>query len=82
MPWLIVGLILFIAAHSTRIFTDDWRSQMMERRGEKRWKGLIALVSIAGFVLMMMQGLSEIIKRMGWLTHSYEMDIHYERPLQ
>ncbi len=53
MPWLIVGLILFIAAHSTRIFTDDWRSQMMERLGEKRWKGLIALVSIAGFVLMM-----------------------------
>jgi TRAP-type mannitol/chloroaromatic compound transport system permease small subunit len=35
-----------------------------------------------GFVLMMLQGLSEIIKRMGWLTRSYEMDIHYERPLQ
>lgn len=52
MPLLIVGLIIFIAAHSTRIFTDDWRSHMMERLGEKRWKMLIALVSIGGFVLM------------------------------
>ena len=52
MPLLIVGLILFIAAHSTRIFTDDWRSQTMERLGEKRWKLLNALVSIAGFVLI------------------------------
>lgn len=53
MHWLILGLILFIAAHSTRIFTDDWRSQMMDRLGEKPWKGLITVVSIAGFVLMM-----------------------------
>jgi uncharacterized membrane protein len=53
MLLLILGLILFIAAHSTRIFTDDWRSHMLERLGEKRWKVLITLVSIAGFVLMM-----------------------------
>ena len=35
-----------------------------------------------GFALMLLQGLSEIIKRVGWLTHTYEMDLHYERPLQ
>lgn len=52
MPLLILGLILFIVAHSTRIFTDDWRSRMLERLGEKRWKVLITLVSIAGFGLM------------------------------
>jgi TRAP-type mannitol/chloroaromatic compound transport system permease small subunit len=45
-----------------------------------RWPAMLLLP--LGFVLMMLQGLSEIIKRMGWLTHSYEMDIHYERPLQ
>jgi hypothetical protein len=27
-------------------------------------------------------GHSEIIKRVGWLAHKYEMDTHYERPLQ
>ena len=53
MALLILGLILFIVAHSTRIFTDDWRSHMLERLGEKRWKVLITLVSIAGFGLMM-----------------------------
>ena len=53
MALLILGLILFIDAHSTRIFTDDWRSHMLERLGEKRWKVLITLVSIAGFGLMM-----------------------------
>jgi hypothetical protein len=30
----------------------------------------------------MLQALSEIIKRIGWLMHVYEMDTHYERPLQ
>jgi len=52
MPLLILGLILFIAAHSSRIFTDDWRSHMLERLGDKPWKGLVTVVSIAGFVLM------------------------------
>ncbi len=52
MTWLILGLILFISTHATRIFAEDWRSQMMERLGEKRWKMLIALVSVAGFVLI------------------------------
>ena len=54
MTLLIAGLILFIAAHSTRIFADGWRSAMLERLGEKPWKGLITVVSIAGFVLIVM----------------------------
>jgi TRAP-type mannitol/chloroaromatic compound transport system permease small subunit len=35
-----------------------------------------------GFLLMVLQGVAEVIKRIGWLTHTYEMDLHYERPLQ
>ena len=52
MELLIAGLILFLGAHSLRIVADDWRTQMLEELGEKKWKGLISLVSIAGFVLM------------------------------
>ena len=52
MALLIAGLILFLGAHSTRIFADDWRSRMMARIGEKPWKGLVTLISIAGFVLI------------------------------
>ncbi len=52
MSLLILGLILFILPHSTRIFAADWRAGMIARLGEKPWKGAISVVSIAGFVLI------------------------------
>jgi TRAP-type mannitol/chloroaromatic compound transport system permease small subunit len=45
-----------------------------------RWPVVLTLP--LGFGLVLLQGLSEIIKRVGWLMHAYEMDTHYERPLQ
>ena len=45
-----------------------------------RWPVLLALP--LGFGLLALQGLSEIVKRVGWLLHRFEMDTHYERPLQ
>jgi TRAP-type mannitol/chloroaromatic compound transport system permease small subunit len=45
-----------------------------------RWPAVLTLP--LGFGLVFLQGLSEIIKRVGWLNHVYEMDTHYERPLQ
>ena len=45
-----------------------------------RWPAMLMLP--LGFALMILQGLAEIIKRIGWLTHKYEMDLHYERPVQ
>ncbi|MES2936678.1 MAG: TRAP transporter small permease subunit [Pseudomonadota bacterium] len=45
-----------------------------------RWPAMATLP--LGFTLMILQGVSEAIKRVGWLTHTYEMDMHYERPLQ
>ena len=35
-----------------------------------------------GFALLTLQTLAEIVKRIAWLRHEYEMDTHYERPLQ
>ncbi len=52
MSLLILGLILFILPHSTSIFAADWRAGMIARLGEKPWKGAISVVSIAGFVLI------------------------------
>lgn len=52
MALLIAGLILFLGAHATRIFADDWRTRTMARIGEKPWKGLITVVSVIGFVLI------------------------------
>ncbi len=52
MAILILGLVLFLGVHSTRIVADGWRTQMIARLGEKPWKGVYALLSIAGFVLL------------------------------
>ena len=52
MVWLVVGLLLFLGAHSVRIVADGWRSATIARLGEGAWKGLYTLVSIAGFVLI------------------------------
>ena len=49
MTWLILGLILFLGAHSTRIFADDWRTRTLAAWGEKPFKGVSALVSLVGF---------------------------------
>lgn len=52
MTLLILGLVLFLAVHSTRIVADGWRSATIARVGERRWKAAYALLSIAGFVLL------------------------------
>ncbi len=52
MTMLILGLVLFLGVHSIRIVADGWRSAMIGRVGELPWKAVYALLSIAGFVLI------------------------------
>ena len=52
MAVLILGLVLFLGMHSVRIVANDWRGRQLARFGEKGWKGLYTLVSIAGFALI------------------------------
>ena len=52
MSLLILGLILFLGVHSVRIVADGWRTRAVARIGLLPWKGLYALVSIVGFVLL------------------------------
>lgn len=52
MPYLVLGLLIFLGTHSIRIVADDWRTRQLARFGEQRWKGLYALLSLAGFVLI------------------------------
>lgn len=58
MAWLILGLVLFLGAHSVRIFADDWRSRTIEAWGEKAFKGIYAVVSLLGFYALIV-GYSE-----------------------
>lgn len=52
MAMLVLGLVLFLGAHSVRIFAEGWRARTLARLGEKGWKGLYSLVSVAGLALI------------------------------
>ena len=53
MALLILGLVLFLGAHSTRIFAENGRQAVLQRLGEKAYKGVYTLVSLVGFGLLM-----------------------------
>ena len=53
MATLIIGLLVFLGVHSTRIVADDWRSAQVSRRGEQTWKLAYTAVSLAGFALLL-----------------------------
>lgn len=52
MILLLIGLVLFFALHSTRILADGVRTAAVERIGLLPWKGIYAVISIVGFVLI------------------------------
>lgn len=52
MAVLILGLVLFLGIHSTRIFADGWRSGMIARLGPMPWKGLYSVISLIGFIVV------------------------------
>ncbi len=52
MSMLILGLLIFLGAHSVRIVAEDWRRARIAQMGEKGWKGAYSLVSIVGLALI------------------------------
>src|ERR1700689_742925 len=46
---LLAGLVLFLGAHSVAIIAPYWRDRMALLMGQNQWKGLYAVISIAGF---------------------------------
>jgi uncharacterized membrane protein len=52
MALLIVGLLLFLGVHSVGIVSPALRARTIQRWGEGAWKGMYALVSLVGFVLI------------------------------
>jgi uncharacterized membrane protein len=52
MSMLVIGLLVFLGAHSVRIFAEDWRSARVQAMGTGAWKGAYSLISIVGLVLI------------------------------
>jgi len=52
MSALILGLLLFLGMHSTRIVAEGGRTRFIAQRGAGAWKGLYTVVSLLGFALI------------------------------
>jgi uncharacterized membrane protein len=52
MTILVLGLVIFLGLHSTRIVSESGRERAIARVGEGPWKGIYSLVSVIGFVLI------------------------------
>jgi uncharacterized membrane protein len=52
MTALVLGLLLFLGAHSVRIVAEPWRTHMRARIGEGAWKGAYSVLSAVGLVLI------------------------------
>ena len=52
MATLIAGLVVFLLAHSLRIFAYDWRERQVARMGPGPYKIAYSAVSIVGLVLI------------------------------
>jgi uncharacterized membrane protein len=51
MALFLVGLVLFLGIHSVAIVAPAWRDAQAARN-QRAWKGLYAVISIAGFALL------------------------------
>ena len=85
----LLGLLLFLLPVTLLIMYMSWPlvvGQYVSGERSSNAGGLIrwpvGLTIPLGMALLSLQAVSEIIKRVGWLMHVYEMDTHYERPLQ
>lgn len=78
----LVPSMLVIAWLSWPFFLQSWSIQEMSTNagGLLRWP--VKLLLPAGFVLVALQGISEIIKRAAALRGDVRFDSRYERPLQ
>jgi uncharacterized membrane protein len=52
MLTMIAGLLLFLGVHSVRIFADGWRERQRRRIGPEVYRGIYALLSLAGLALV------------------------------
>ena len=85
----LAGLLLFLLPVKVAMIWFSWplfarmytSGEMSSNAGGLiRWPAMLMLP--LGFCLVLLQGVSEIIKRVAWLGHRYTAEFHYERPLQ
>jgi hypothetical protein len=78
----LMPVMLLLAWLSFPLFLKMYVTQEMSSNagGLIRWPAMLLLP--LGFTWMCMQGISEIIKRVAYLQGKFEMNTHYEKPVQ
>ena len=85
----IFGMVFFLLPVMIMLLYTSWpffmrafiSNEMSQNAGGLiRWPAILMLP--LGFSLMILQGLSEIIKRVAYLQGKFTMDTHYEKPIQ
>jgi len=85
----LAGLLLFVVPSMLVMIHFAWplfvkmyfSGEMSNNAGGLiRWPAMMMLP--LGFSLLLLQAISEAIKRAAWLANVYEGEFHYERPLQ
>jgi TRAP-type mannitol/chloroaromatic compound transport system permease small subunit len=83
------GLVVFLLPVITLLMVLSWTyfantyssGEMSQNAGGLiRWPAVLAMP--LGFAMVLLQGLAEIIKRVAYLQGKFQMDTHYEKPLQ
>ena len=68
MAYLILGLILFLGAHSVRIVAEGWRTQILARLGEGPYKSICTALSLLGLGLIVWGfGMARELPTMLWM---------------
>ncbi len=82
MIFFLMPAAILLAWMSWPWFVDSFVTHEMSSNagGLIRWP--VKLLLPVGFGLLMLQGVSEIIKRVGYLKGVFSMDTQYQRPLQ
>ena len=78
----LIPVMVVMLYFSFPLFMKMYQSGEMSSNagGLLRWPAMLTLP--LGFSLVLLQGVSELIKRVAWLQGKYDLDVHYERPLQ
>ena len=83
------GLIFFLLPVTLLMIYFSWpllvkmyvMNEMSNNAGGLvRWPAMLMLP--LGFMMMLLQGFSEIVKRICYLRGTFQMDTHYEKPVQ
>jgi TRAP-type mannitol/chloroaromatic compound transport system permease small subunit len=77
LPAIVLGMVLSWPFFWQAFVTGEVSANA---GGLIRWP--VKAVLPIGFALLALQGLAEIVKRIGYLSGVYAMDTHYEAPLQ